>query len=98
MNTDQIIMDANDRLARMERTIERVYRRNHMIKILWPDGPRFESEEYVINAAFDQLCNEWIDDHPEYEGDDVPPIERPDLLEAIEIVNDRGILTTARLR
>lgn len=98
MNTDQILMDANDRLDRMERTIERVYRRNGMVKILWPDGPRYESEEYVIDAAFDQLCNEWIDEHPEHPDDEPIPVEKPDLLEAVEIVNDRGVLTTAKLR
>jgi hypothetical protein len=74
---------------------------DNRIKVLWPDGPRMVDPEYVIDAAHDSLCDDWLASK-DPETDDLPEdlstvVPRPSLEEAIEIVNDRGILTTARL-
>jgi hypothetical protein len=72
------------------------------IKILWPDGPRWVDEDYVISAAHDALCDDYLEGKSDEEVDALPSdmgtvVPKPSLEEAIEIVNDRGILTTARL-
>jgi len=71
---------------------------DNKIKILWPDGPRMVDPEYVIDAAHDSLCDDWLASK-DPETDDLPEdletvVPKPSLEEAIEIVNDRGILTT----
>lgn len=70
------------------------------IKILWPDGPRWVDEDYVISAAHDALCDDYTEGKTDEELDALPSdmgtvVPRPSLEEAIEIVNDRGILTTS---
>lgn len=68
------------------------------IKVLWPDGPRQVDEQYIIDAAHDVLCNEFLDDHPNWPDDRKIPVAKPDLEDAVEIVNDRGVLTTSTER
>lgn len=74
-----------------------------MIKILWPDGPRMVDEDYVIDAAHDALCDDYLEGKSDEEVDALPSdmgtvVPKPSLEEAIEIVNDRGILTTGTVQ
>lgn len=61
-------------------------RRRAVIKVLWPDGPRYVSDETIRGWASDALYNEFQVDRP---------MSEIDVDEAIEIVNDAGYATTA---